>query len=93
MNTEIYNTIILIIQLISVAWFITQLGEFVEHFNLILKDWKHIMRIPFIVLECLRCVSFWISLVVFGGDFVFACSISLVATIIDLNFLNKPIQL
>lgn len=76
-----------IFQLIAVAWFITQGQNWLDEINEVLKNKKHILRLPFIISSCWRCISFWLTLLV-TRDFVLACEVSMIAHLIDAN-LNR----
>jgi len=86
------GTLLFIIQLISVFWFFTHTEEFIEELNLILKRFKNIFKIPLKIIGCIRCLSFWGTLI-YTQDFVFACQVSLIAFIIDKYVLSTPIKL
>lgn len=86
------GTLILIINLIAVAWFITQAENFLEEINQILKNWKRIFKIPIKIISCIKCASFWLT-ISWTQDFVLACQVSLFASLLDKYLLSSPIKL
>ncbi len=78
----------IIIYLISVSWFVTNTSEMLEIVNQFLKGFKKGLKFLAIHLTCIKCVSFWLTLI-FTMDFCFATFVSLLAYILDAKVLNS----
>tara|TARA_R110000744_G_scaffold126526_3_gene232900 strand:+ start:1294 stop:1548 length:255 start_codon:yes stop_codon:yes gene_type:complete len=83
----------LIINIIGIAWLLTHYSEFIEELNVILKHPKKIILIPGIIMNCLMCSSFWVGLVMSGGQVGLSAFISLLMYLLDKYLISTEIKL
>ncbi len=86
------ETINLILSIVSVSFFATHTSEFIEELNQILKNKRNILKIPGKILMCMKCTSFWVTLI-WTQDFLLSTQISLLAFLFDKYILTTPIKL
>ena len=86
------ETLEIIIKIISLAFFFSHTEEFFDEINLIAEKKKNIIKIPGKILKCIKCNSFWLTLI-FSQDFFLATQISLLAYLLDKYLLNKTFTL
>ena len=87
------ETIILILKIIGIGWFLTNIKEIMDIlFNIIFKP-KNIFKLPLIIFSCLKCSTFWVSLIM-TFDFGLSCLLSLIIDQIDKrNIITKDITI
>lgn len=85
-------TIILILKILGVAWFCTQIFEFIDTINEATKSLKHLGQVMKSKLQCLKCISFWITLGI-TFNFPLACVVALIANLLDTHLLTGNIKL
>lgn len=76
-----------VIKIIPIAWLITQLPFMLEGVNQMLKGWRRAIQVLISILSCLKCVSFWLTLV-YTRDIVLASQIALISFLIDNHLLK-----
>jgi len=81
------------INIIGISWLVIHYMDFIEEFNDILKNWKRIILIPKTILNCFKCSSFWIGLIITGGDVGVAAFVSLICFILDKYVIKTEIKL
>ena len=80
-----------IITLVLAGWFISSI-EVSVHLKSIKKDWTNIIKTFRYILNCIKCCTFWISLI-YTGDFTTALICSFIAYLLDLYILKNDITL
>jgi len=76
--------LILAIQIIPVAWYITNVGDVLEKVNEMTKGWSHSLTVLQSSSLCMKCVSFWLTLIC-TQDFILACQVSFLGHLISMN--------
>ena len=84
---------ILVFHVLGLAFLVSYHSEFINEFRLIVADPFYILSIPLKIMNCLKCSSFWIGLVLTDLNFCLSGFISLLAFLIDKYLLNTPIEL
>jgi len=83
----------IIINTIGISWLILHYMDFINEFNDILKNYKRIILIPKTIINCFKCLSFWVGLIITGGDVGLSAFISLMCFILDKYLLTTDIKL
>lgn len=86
------TTIILILKILGVAFVCTQIFEFTETINEATKSKKQFWEVVKSKLQCLKCISFWITLAC-TQNFPLACLVSFIGHLIDTHLLTDNIKL
>ena len=82
-----------IINVLGIAFLISNYDKFWNELIDIYDNYKEIVFIPRTILNCLMCLSFWVSLIYTCGDIPLSGFISLIAFCIDKYLISTPIKL
>ena len=82
----------LIFNIIGVSWLVYNSSNFIDEFNIILKNFKKVVLIPKKIVSCLMCTSFWVCLVI-TKDVSLSSSVSLLAYLVDKYLISTDIKL
>ena len=82
-----------IINVLGIAWLVTNYSAFWWHIKAVVSKPKVVLDIPFKILNCLMCSSFWVGLIFTRGDIPLCGFISLIAFCIDKYLISTPIKL
>jgi len=77
---------------IPLAWMVIQIPELVDKLNECLKGWKRAVKVVLSVFTCLKCSSFWVTMI-YTGDFFTSCLVSFICDIVERNLLSNNIKL
>ncbi len=82
----------LIFNIVGVSWLVYNSSNFIDEFNIILKNFKKVVLIPKKIVSCLMCTSFWVCLVI-TKDVSLSSSVSLLAYLVDKYLISTDIKL
>ena len=82
-----------IINVLGLVWLVYHCKDFYFEFRLVCASPKYVFKIPNRILNCLMCLSFWVSLVYTNGNIPLSGFISLIAFCIDKYLISTPIKL
>ena len=82
-----------IINVLGVAFLINSCYSIWEEIEYVILNPKKLYLIPFKIVTCLMCSSFWIGLILTNGDIPLSGFISLIAFCIDKYLISTPIKL
>ena len=82
-----------IINVLGVAFLISNAHSVWRELKSVIDNPKSIIYILNIIMGCLMCSSFWVSLIFTGGDIPLSGFISLVAFCIDKYLISTPVKL
>ena len=82
-----------IINVLGIAFLFNNSKDLSSEVVLIFINPKSIKFIPYKIMSCLMCTSFWVSLIYTSGDIPLSGFISLIAFCIDKYLISTPIKL
>ena len=82
-----------IINVLGIAFLITNYKSFYRELKLITENPKAILLIPRTIANCLMCCSFWVGLICTSGNIPLSGFISLIAFCIDKYLISTPVKL
>ena len=84
---------LIVINIIGITWILIHYKDFIQEFNVILKQPKKIILVPDKILSCMMCCSFWVSLILTQGLIGISGCISLLMFIVDKYLISTDIKL
>lgn len=81
------------IKIIGLAFLLGHYKDFYKELKKVIKKPLYIIKIPFVIIGCLMCCSFWVGLIFTDGNIPLCGFISLVAYLIDKYLIDTPIKL
>ena len=82
----------ILINIIGISFLLIHYDEFINIFNDILKNYKRILLLPKKILECFKCTTFWVSLIM-TGDIGLSAFLSLIGFIIDKYIISSGLNI
>ena len=83
----------MILNILGVAFLLSHYRSLSSELALVFIDPKAIRFIPFKIMRCMMCSSFWVALIYTGGNVPFSGFISLLGFLVDKYLLSTNIKL